>query len=123
MPRKPQLFSLPAEAHKPLRALLKKGVHPARKLNRARILLKLGEGLGPAQIAREVGVCEATVYNVRKRANQQGWKAAIEEQTRSGRPPTFSGEDRALVTALACSDPPEGHVRWSLRLLADHAVE
>ena len=123
MPRKAQSFSLPAEAHEPLRALLSKGVHSARKLNRARILLKLDQGLGPSQIAREVGVHENTVYNMRKRANKEGWQAALEEKPRGGRPPTFSGEDRARVTALACSDPPEGHAHWSLRLLADHAVE
>ncbi len=48
---------------------------------------------------------------------------ALEELSRSGRPLKFNGYQRAQVTALACSDPPEGHSQWSLRLLADHLVE
>jgi hypothetical protein len=45
------------------------------------------------------------------------------DQPRSGRPPEIDGAQRAKVTALACSDPPAGYARWSLRLLADKAVE
>jgi len=123
MAKAPQPFSLPEEAKHSLNNLLKKGIHPARKLNRARILLKLDQGLGPAQVVREVGVCENTVYNVRKRANDQGWQAAIDEQPRSGRPAEISGKARVQITALACSDPPTGHAQWSLRLLADRSVE
>lgn len=123
MAKAPQPFSLPEEAKRSLNNLLKKGIHPARKLNRARILLKLDQGLGPAQVVREVGVCENTVYNVRKRANDHGWQIAIGEQPRSGRPAEISGKARVQITALACSDPPTGYAQWSLRLLADRSVE
>jgi len=123
MAKAPQPFSLPDEAKRSLNTLLKKGIHPARKLNRARILLKLDQGLGPTQVAREVGVCQNTVYNVRKRANEHGWQVALDEQPRSGRPQEISGKARAQITALACADPPTGHAQWALRLLADRAVE
>jgi transposase len=118
-----QPFSLPDEARRSLKRTLSKGVHAARKLTRARILLKLDQGLGPSQIAREVGVHPNTVINVRKRAIVRGWKEAIEEHPRGGRPPEVSGEARAKITALACSDPPLGRERWTLRLLADKSVE
>ncbi len=123
MAKAPQPFSLPEAAKRSLNALLNKGIHPARKLNRARILLKLDQGLGPTQVAREVGVCQNTVYNVRRRANEHGWQRALDEQPRSGRPAEISGKARVQITALACSDPPTGHAQWALRLLADRAVE
>lgn len=123
MPRALQPFSLPDHAVPALRALLRKGIHPARKLNRARVLLLLDQGFGPTRIAREVGVHPNTVCNVRTRARALGWEAALEEQRRGGRPPEISPTARAQITALACSDPPAGHARWSLRLLADRAVE
>ena len=123
MAKAPQPFSLPDEAKRSLKRTLSKGIHSARKLTRARILLKLDEGLGPSQIARELGVHQNTVLNVRKKAKEHGWKHAIEDHPRGGRPPKISGEARAAITALACSDPPQGRARWTLRMLADKAVE
>ena len=102
--------------------MLSGGVHSARKLRRARILLRLHQGAGPSQIAREVGVHVNTVYNVRRKATAS-WQRALEEEHRSGRPPEIPGEARAQITALACSDAPKGYDRWTLRLLADKAVE
>jgi len=119
----PQPFTLPDEARRALTDLLNKGIHRARKLNRARILLKLDQGLGPTQVAREVEVSTGTVYNVRNKAHGLGWKAALEDQPRSGRPPEISGQAKAKITTLACSSPPAGHARWTFRLLADRAVE
>lgn len=128
MAKAPQPFSLPEEAKRSLKRMLSKGVHAARKLTRARILLKLDEGLGPKQIAQELGVHANTVLNVRNRANERSWKEAVEDHPRGGRPPEISGGARAEITALACSDPPKGdppkgRQRWTLRLLRDKAVE
>jgi hypothetical protein len=53
----------------------------------------------------------------------EGLAEALGEKPRSGRPKRFSGRDAATITALACTDPPEGHARWSMRLIADKAVE
>jgi transposase len=123
MAKAPKPFSLPDEAKRSLTTMLGKGIHPARKLTRARILLKLSEGSRPLHVARELDVAENTVYNVRNKAEKHGWQAAIEDETRSGRPPEISREARAQITALACSKPPTGHGQWSLRLLRDKAVE
>lgn len=120
---KPQPFKLPDQALPALTAMLNKGIHRARKLNRARILLKLDQGLGPTQIAREVGLSIGTVCNIRNKARLMGWQDALEDQPRSGRPPEISGNAKAKITTLACSNPPTGRGRWTYRLLADRAVE
>jgi transposase len=106
-----------------LKKLLSSGLHSARKLRRARILLGLHQGVAPSQLAREVGVHLNTVFNVRKKARSTSWQRALDETSRRGRPPEISGETRAQITALACSDAPLGHERWTLRLLRDKAVE
>ena len=64
-----------------------------------------------------------TVYHIKRRFLGEGVEAALSEKPRSGKPVQISGEVRARITALACSDAPEGHARWTLRLLADKAVE
>ena len=68
-------------------------------------------------------VTPQTVYNIKRRYLAGGFEAALFDQPRSGRPVEISGIQRAKITALACSTPPEGRARWSLRLLADKVVE
>lgn len=65
----------------------------------------------------------ATIYNLQKRYLQEGLESALTEKPRSGKSPVINGEMKARFTALACSDAPEGHARWTLRLPADKAVE
>ncbi len=86
MARQTTKFSLPQQARRSLNDMLHKGVHSARKLNRARILLKLDQGLKPPQVAQEVGVCLATVYNIRNKATKTSWLQSLEEAPRSGHP-------------------------------------
>lgn len=74
-------------------------------------------------IAAALQVSRQTVYNVRRRYTGGGFQAALFDQPRSGRPVEINGQQRAKITALACSTPPEGRARWTLRLLADKAVE
>jgi transposase len=99
-----------------------------RQYKRIQILLLADEnhangGKSDKKIAGQVGVSLATIERTRHRYVEQGFESALNEQPRSGRPKTISGEARAKITALACSTPPEGYGRWSLRLLADKAVE
>ena len=63
------------------------------------------------------------MVRVRKRFVTEGLDAAIFDKPRSGRPPLFSGKQRAEITALACSQPLKGRNRWSMRLMADRLVE
>ncbi len=107
-----------------LHALLASGTAPARTLTRARILLKADEGAdGPAwgdtRIAEALEVDASTVGRVRMRFVQGGRDAALRHRPpRATKPRTLSGADEAHLIALACSAPPTGRERWSVRLLA-----
>jgi len=99
-----------------------------RQYKRMQILLLADEnaetgGKTDKEIAERLAVSAATVERTRHRYVENGLESALNEQPRSGRPRQISGETRAKITALACSTPPEGYGRWSLRLLADKAVE
>lgn len=89
---------------------------------RAKGLLLLEEGATLQRVAQEVGVCWLTVAKWRDRYQAQGL-ALLQDKPRSGRPPQIDGSQRAKITALACSTPPEGHARWSVRLLQGRVVE
>ena len=112
-----------------LKSLIAAGTAPARKLTHARILLKAdqspqGAGWVDEQVAEAVEVSQPTVARVRKQYFEEGLEAALNR-----RPPKreyrrkLDGEQEAHLLALACSQPPEGQARWSLRLLADKLVE
>ena len=75
------------------------------------------------QIHEVLDVSQGTIIRVRKKFATGGLESALEELSRSGRPLKFTSYQRAQITTLVCSDPPEGHSQWSLRLLADRLVE
>ena len=89
---------------------------------RASGLLKLDEGQSLKSVASSLGVQYLTVAEWRDRYKEEGL-AVLENKPRSGRPPQIDGVQRAKITALACSTPPEGYARWSVRLLAAKVVE
>lgn len=112
-----------------LKRLIAAGTAPARKLTHARILLKAdqspqGPGWVDEKIAEAVETSQPTVSRVRKQYFEEGLEEALNR-----RPPNrvyhrkLDGEQEARLLALACSEPPEGQARWSLRLLADKLVE
>src|SRR5919107_5856088 len=112
-----------------LKSLIAAGTAPARKLTHARILLKAdqsqqGPGWVDERVADAVEVSQPTVCRVRKQYFEQGLEAALNQL-----PPNreyhrkLDGEQEARLIALACSEPPQGQARWSLRLLADRMVE
>jgi putative transposase len=106
-----------------LTSIIKRGTTSARTQTRARILDLLHRGQHPNEIACALQVSLQTIFNVKRRYLSAGFDAALFDQPRSGRPIRIDGPQRAKITALACSTPPQGHARWSLRLLADKAVE
>lgn len=112
-----------------LTKLISRGAAPAQDQTHARILLKADQaGAGPAwtdvAIAEAFSVSERTVIRVRRAWATAGIEAATHRRrARATRPPRLDGEQEAQLIALACSDPPAGHQRWTLRLLARRAVE
>jgi transposase len=116
-------IELTSEEKRSLRELLSQGRHTNREIQRAQVLLKAAAGLKKEDIGPQVGVCRATVYNVLRAYRSEGLQAALYDAPRSGRNARISPEQRAHITAIACSEAPEGHQRWTLRLLADRLVE
>ena len=127
--RKRHIVVLSEEERARLHTLIGQGVAPARVLTHARILLKANQGeAGPgwtdAAIAVAVEVHPATVTRARQQCVAAGLDAALHRK-----PPArqyhrrLDGEQEARLVALACSAPPEGHKRWTLRLLAERLVE
>jgi hypothetical protein len=125
---KPYAVKLPEDERAWLHTLIGRGTAPARALTHARILLKANQGeAGPGwtdqAIAAALEVNPATVARVRRLYVEAGLQAAVyrkapEREYRR----TLDGEGEAHLVALACSAPPEGHKRWTLRLLADRLV-
>jgi transposase len=111
------------EERRELKRLVESGRKLARKITRARILLLADSGKMDKEIAEALQVCTVTVHKVRKRFFIEKSTTSLEEKPRSGKPPKLDGLTAAHITALACSEPPEGRERWTLRLLADRAVE
>lgn len=105
-----------------LEALMGKGQHSAKLYKRAVALLALDRGETYGHVAETVGVTHQVVSTWAKKYREIGLRC-LEDQPRSGRPIEIDGLARARITALACSEPPEGYGQWSLRLLADKAVE
>lgn len=106
--------------------LVSRGNHPARMIRRAQILLRSDDGWTDEVIGTALGVSRQTVHEVRKQAVTEGVDACL--QRRSGRRPgqqakALDGVAEAHLVALTCSEPPAGHERWTLRLLAERMVQ
>jgi hypothetical protein len=113
-----------------LQALINKGKSPAKRLLKARILLKAdasaaGEAWSDGQIIKALDTNASMVSRVRQQLVEEGLEAVLSRKQRetTAIQPIFDGEKQARLTALACSAPPEGRARWTLRLLEDKVVE
>jgi transposase len=105
-----------------LEAVVSKGKLTAKVYRRALGLLELDRGQTYTAVSKTLQVTIPTLSNWAAKYRETGLQV-LQDQPRSGRPVEIDGHQRAKVTALACSEPPEGYARWSLRLLADKAVE
>ena len=105
-----------------LTAILSGGTHAARRLKRAQILLAADAGASDEEIVRSVGVGGSTVYRTKRRFVLGNLKAALSEEPRPGAERKLSDKEEALLVATACSSPPAGRARWTLKLLADALV-
>jgi len=115
-------LELPTEDREYLEQLVSKGEAPVRLVKRALALLALDRGETLESVAAHQQVENDTVAAWRNRYKRQGLQG-LQDKPKPGRPPRIDGVQRAQITALACSEAPEGHGQWSLRLLADKVVE
>jgi Homeodomain-like domain len=127
---KKYVVKLSAEERERLDSLIHGGKHPAQKLTKARILLKAdaseaGEAWSDSQIASALNTSLATVARTRQQLVEEGFEAVLtrKHSPASARRRVFDGAAEAKLIALACSAPPKGRARWTLRLLEDKVVE
>ena len=127
---KKYVVRLSGEERERLQALAGKGKGPAGQLLKARILLKAdvsdaGPGWSDNRIIEALETSASMVYRVRKQLVEEGFEAALRRKQRASPAVAriFDGEKEAKLVALACSKPPKGRVRWTLRLLESKVVE
>jgi putative transposase len=94
-----------------------KGQHSAREVSRAHILLALGEGVPPAQIQQVLGVSRMVIWRTQSAYREKGLDYALYDAARPGQPAKYGTDQETEVVALACSQPPAGVVRWTIRSL------
>lgn len=121
---------LSGEERQQLETLIRKGRSPAQRLVKARVLLKAdvsedGEGWSDSRIIEALETSVSMVYRVRKQLVEEGLEAVLSRKAPASPAVAriFDGEKEARLIALACSKPPEGYARWSLRLLESKVVE
>ena len=127
---KKYIVRLAPEERARLEEMIGKGKRSAVMILRARILLKAdisvaGEGWSDSRIVKALDTSLATVHRTRQRLVEEGLDAALTRKPRErpSIPLIFDGEKEARLITLACSKPPAGHAKWSLRLLEQKVVE
>ncbi len=119
---KKQHVQLSEPDRKYLEALIGKGELTAKAYRRALAFLELDRGQTYTAVSGTLQVTMQTLSVWAAKYREKGLQV-LQDQARSGRPVEIDGKQRAKITALACSEPPAGYARWSLRLLADKVVE
>jgi hypothetical protein len=127
---KKYVVRLSGEEREQLETLIRKGKGPAQRLLKSRILLKAdvsegGDGWSDGRIIEALETGASMVYRVRKQLVEEGLEAVLSRKQRAmpAIARIFDGEKEAKLIALACSEPPKGRARWSLRLLENKVVE
>ena len=127
---KKYIVRLSGEEREQLETLIRKGKSPAQRLLKARRLLKAdvseaGEGWSDSRIIKALETSASMVYRVRQQLVEEGFAAVLSRKQRAtpAVPRIFDGEKEAKLIALACSKPPKGRARWTLRLLENKVVE
>ena len=127
---KKYVVRLSGEEREHLEALIRKGKDPAQRLLKARILLKAdvseaGEGWSDGRIIEALETSASMVCRVRKQLVEESFEAVLSRKQRATPAVAriFDGEKGAKLIAVACSKPPKGRARWTLRLLETKVVE
>jgi transposase len=122
---KKYVIDLQEEERAALQRITRSGKHSARKIRWAHALLKADDGWKDQKIAEALDISLPTIQRIRQRFVEEGLDVALGAHSHEPRPylQRLDGEQEAKLIALACGTAPEGHNRWTLRLLAEKAVE
>ena len=122
---KKYVVDLTGRERETLQQIVRSGRHSARRIRWAHALLKCDDGWRDQDVAEALDISLPTVQRIRQRFVEEGLDVALGSRSRQPRPylQRLDGEQEARLIALACSQPPEGCARWTLRLLADRLVE
>lgn len=124
--KKLYVVSLKSRERQELTQFVSHGKKSAREINRARILLLADEGKIDKEIVAALGVSRPTVSAVRKKYFKRKHDTILDllkDDARGGRPIKADSRVEAHITMIACSDPPEGSAKWTLRMIADKIVK
>lgn len=121
-----QVHLSPDQRHE-LERIIRAGSARARTQTKARVLLLTDRSQGQRRKDQEIidalGTSICTIVRTRQAFCEQGLEAALYDNPRSGKPPKLTGDVEAKLTMIACSAPPDGRPRWTVRLLAEKMVE
>ena len=106
-----------------LNSFRRKGTHVAREVNRAHVLMALDSGVPDDTICQVLGLGRTALWRTRSSYLEGGLEYALHDEARSGQPRKYQADQEAEVIALACSAPPQGRKRWTVRLLTAAASE
>jgi transposase len=120
--RKERLELTETERQK-LQELVRKGENQARAITRARLLILSDQGWEDQKIADALQIGRATVERVRRRAVREGVETALVDRPRPGQQRKLDAKQEAQLVAIACSDPPPGQKRWTVRLLMEEIIQ
>lgn len=123
MGRKIYIVNLTEDEKEILNNIVSKGKNSAQKIKRANCLLEINDGMKDSEVAKIFKTSVQTVERLRKRFVEEGLESSLNNKPKKAKARKLDGESEAKLIALACSDAPEGHSKWTLKLLADKLVE
>jgi len=106
-----------------VQVFVRRGKANARTIARARVLLKCDDGWSNSDIVKALDVSDQTIRNVRQRFGVGGVEAVLTDKRQERRRQALSDEQSAHLIAIACSEVPDGHDHWTVRMLAGKAIE
>jgi transposase len=123
MARPPLPFRLAPRDQRALTQLVKGGVQQVRVVVRALALLHLGQGASAPQVAQVLLLTPQAIRKIAQRYRAGGIDGAVFEKARPGAAEVLAPSDKQRIIAMVCSTPPEGAARWTVRLVAEQAVQ
>lgn len=126
MPKKKYVVHLSKKERHELNTFVSHGKKSAREITRARILLLADEGKSDQEIMDLLGPSRPTIWSLRKKYAERRDEPILDvlkDEPRSGRPVKIDTRVEANLSVIACSDPPDGSAKWTLRMLADRLVK